>query len=404
MVPRRRLATRPWQVAGAALALGAAGVFAAWASAPDPRFNPASFEDAPLVPRIAPIEEAVTLAQFRGSNGRIRTLLVLTRASERVTGIDLAALGAPGGEDPLAALAGIDRGRLSADSLAGLPRITLQIGELLPAAPTGARHIGTGTNFPEHAREANSAAVFQFPKFGTATSARTTVRAKPGILLDYEVEICLRFDRPVRSLADFDAAVKAFFLCGDFTNRNALINLADPDNLDSGRGFSDAKSGPDFFPTGPFIVVPRDWKAFAANIRMTTSVNGAPRQDARGSEMTLDFRALAGKALADMSAPRFLYAGRYTRLMPDGAIPQEATLMSGTSEGTIFTPPMRADYIEAGLAYVLQGGPLSRRSALDTARQTFIANELAGRHYLQPGDIVRHGSNDLGDITIKVID
>jgi len=78
--------------------------------------------------------------------------------------------------------------------------------------------------------------------------------------------------------------------------------------------------------------------------------------------------------------------------------------MSGTSEGTIFTPPTRADIIEAGMAYVLQGGPLSRRSALDTARQTFIANELAGRHYLQPGDIVRHASNDLGDIAIEVID
>lgn len=393
---------RKWLAVVAGVAV--LGVFAVWASAPDPRFNPASFEDGPLVQRIAPIEEAVTLAQFRGSDGPIRTLLVLTRAGERVTGIDLSALGARDGEDPLAALAGIDRDRLTADGLTGLPRITLQIGELLPAAPTGARHIGTGTNFPEHAREANSAAVFQFPKFGTATPARTTVRAQPGILLDYEVEICLRFDRPVRSLADFDAAVKAFFLCGDFTNRNALIHLADPDNLDSGRGFSDAKSRPDFFPTGPFLVVPRDWKAFVSNIRMITSVNGEPRQDARGSEMTLDFRALAGKALGDMSAPRFLYAGRYTRLIPYGAIPREVTLMSGTSEGTIFTPPTRADYIEAGLAYMRQGGPLAQRSALDTARQTFIANELAGRHYLQPGDIVRHGSNDLGDITIKVID
>lgn len=404
MAQIRGLARRSWLTAGAILAVAAASVFAAWATAPDPRFNPASFEEGPLVQRIVPLEEAVTLAQFRGSHGRIRTLLIRARDGERVTGIDLAALGAGDGEDPLAALAGVDQGRLNVAGLSGLPKVTLQISDLLPAAPGGARHIGTGTNFPEHAREANSGDVFQFPKFGTATSARTTLRARPGILLDYEVEICLRFDRPVRSLADFDAAVKAFFLCGDFTNRNALINLADADNLNSGRGFSDAKSGKDFFPTGPFIVVPRDWQAFVANIRITTLVNGEPRQDARGSEMTLDFRALAGKALRDMTKPRFLYAGRYTRLMPDTAIPVDATLMSGTSEGTIFTPPTRADYIEAGLAYVRQGGPLSQRSALDTARQTFIANELAGRHYLQRGDIVRHGSNDLGDIVIKVTD
>ena len=388
-------------VAGAGAAL-AAGVFAAWATAPDPRFNPASFEDAPLVQQIAPLSEAVTLAQFRVGDGSVHTLLVLARDGEQVMGIDLAYLGAQVTPDPFKALASADLTALSSADSGKLARTTLPIGVLLPSGPTGTRHIGTGTNFPEHAREANSGAVFQFPKFGSATPARTQVRARRGILLDYEVEICVRFDRTVRSVADFDAAVKGFFLCGDFTNRNALINLADPDNLDSGSGFSDAKSGPDFFPTGPFLVVPRDWQAFVKGIRMTTSVNGQPRQDARGREMTLDFRALAEKALSDMAAPRFFYEGSYTRLMPDAAIPVSATLMSGTSEGTIFTPPTRADLIAAGGAYVLQGGPLSNRSAMDTARQTFIASELAGGHYLQPGDIVRHGSSDLGDISVKV--
>jgi len=402
MARDRKATGRRWKVAAAVLGVSAAGIFAAWANAPDPRFNPASFEDEPLVQRVAPLDEAITLAQFRGRDGQPRTLLVLARDGEQVMGIDLAALGAQETADPFKALASANLALLQAASGPAVARMTLPIDALLPSAPPGAQHIGTGTNFPEHAREANSGGVFQFPKFGHATPPRTEVSARAGILLDYEVEICVRFDRPVRSLADFDASVKAFFLCGDFTNRNALIEFADPDNLNSGRGFSDAKSGPDFFPTGPFLVVPRDWKAFVANIRMTTSVNGQPRQDARGREMTLDFRALADKALSDMEAPRFLYAGGYTKLMPDLVIPADSTLMSGTSEGTIFTPPTRADFIEASLAYLLQGGPLSKRSAFDIARQTFIANELAGEHYLQPGDIVRHGSSYLGDITVKV--
>ena len=92
----------------------------------------------------------------------------------------------------------------------------------------------------------------------------------------------------------------------------------------------------------------------------------------------------------------------HTKLMPDLAIPIDPTLMSGTSEGTIFTLPMRADFIEAGLAYLLRGSPLSGRSAFDIARRTFIANELAGENVLQPEDIVRHRSSDLGDITVKV--
>lgn len=378
-------------------------VFTAWATSTDPRFNAASFEDKPLVQRLAPLEHAITLAQFRGPNGGTRTLLVLARDGENVTGIDLAELDAPATDDPFAALAAVNLAPVLAGRAGTMPKVTIAIGDLLPSGPAGTRQIGTGTNFPEHAKEADSSAVFQFPKFGPASPARTQVQAREGILLDYEVEICVRFDRTLRTAEDFDLAVKAFFLCGDFTNRNALINLADPDNLDSGSGFSDAKSGPDFFPTGPFLVIPRDWKAFVANIRMTTAINGAPRQDARGSEMTLDFRALAQKAFSDMTNSRFLYRGGYTKLMPDGAIPPTATLMSGTAEGTIFTPPTRRDLIDAAFAYAIEGGPMANQSMMDIARRKFIANELASGHYLQPDDVVRHSSNVLGDIVIAVV-
>ena len=329
-------------------------VFTAWATSPDPRFNPASFEDKPLVQGLAPLEQAITLAQFRVPNGDTRTLLVLGREGESVTGIDLAELGAPATGDPFAALAAANMAPILAGRAGTMPKVTLAISDLLPSGTAGTRQIGTGTNFPEHAAEADSSAVFQFPKFGPASSARTRVQAPEGILLDYEVEICVRFDRTLRTAEDFDLAVKAFFLCGDFTNRNALINLADPDNL------------------------------------------------ARGSEMTLDFRALASKAFTDMTQSRFLYRGSYTKLMPDGAIPPTATLMSGTAEGTIFTPPTRRDLIDAAFAYVIAGGPMARQSPMDIARGKFIANELAGGHFLQPKDVVRHRSNVLGDIVITV--
>lgn len=379
-----------------------AAMIAAWVTSPDPRFNPASFEDKPLVQRLAPLEQAITLAQFRAPNGGTRTLLVLARDGESVTGIDLTELGAPATEDPFAALAAVNLAPVLAGRVGSISKVTIAIGDLLPSGPSGSRQIGTGTNFPEHAKEADSSAVFQFPKFGPATSARTRVQAPEGVLLDYEVEICVRFDRTLRTVEDFDLAVKAFFLCGDFTNRNALINLADPDNLDSGSGFSDAKSGPDFFPTGPFLVIPKDWRSFVANIRMTTAINGAPRQDARGSEMTLDFRMLALKAFTDMSKSRFLYRGSYTKLMPNGAIPSTATLMSGTAEGTIFTPPTRRDLIDAAFAYAIEGGPMTNQSMMDIARRQFIANELASGHYLQPKDVVHHSSNVLGDIVVTV--
>lgn len=389
-----------WLVAVAVVV--AVAVFAAWATSPNLQFNPASFENDTLVQSLASNEEATTLAQFRNANGQIRTMLVTGYSRETVAGIDLRELGAQETVDPFEALASADITPMLSNNSENVPTISVPIAKILPTGTIGTRHIGTGTNFPEHADEANSGSVFQFPKFGPATAARTKVRAVAGVLLDYEVELCVRFDRTLRTPADFDIAAKGFFLCGDFTNRNALINLADPDNLDSGRGFSDAKSGPDFFPTGPFLVIPRDWKAFVSSVRMTTNINGSPRQDARGSEMTLDFRKLVEKAFSDMAAPRFLYQERFWKLVPEGTIPLAMTLMSGTAEGTIFTSPTRGDIIEATAAYALQGGPFGKQTFLDVARQTFIANELAEGHYLKTGDTVSHRSNYLGDIVVKV--
>lgn len=395
---------RALKVLGGLFLVVGLAVFVGWATSPDPRGNPASFEEGPLNSKIASLSEAVTLASFRSDNDRASTLLVTRLSGSKVSGIELKALGATQTGNPLGDLASIDRARINDASIAALPVTTLDMTQLLPAAPAGTRHIGTGTNFPEHAAEAGSNSVFNFPKFGAATPARTTVLARPDILLDYEVELCMRFDRDIASLGDFDAAIKGVFLCGDFTNRNALVELADPDDLNSGYGFSDSKSGPDFYPSGPFVVVPANWKDFVAQVRMTTSVNGDPRQDARGAEMSLDFRQLAERSLADMDKPRFLYGDSFYKLAPDGEIGDDMTLMSGTSEGVIFTPPARADYIEGILKYLFAGGPLSKVGLVDTVKQHFIQNELQSKHFLQPGDLVRHDSNVLGNIDVRVVE
>lgn len=387
------------RIAGLVLLLIIAGLAIAWATAPDPRGNPASFEADPLMPGIAPLEEAVTLAQRRKTDGTVATYLVIGLAEGQVRAIDLAALGADDVADPFAALASLDAEALRPNRLAEAPILTFTLAELLPAAGNGTRHVATGTNFAAHAEEAGSDSVFQFPKFGQASGAQTTVRADPDILIDYEVELCLRFDRPVASLADFDAATKGLFLCGNFTDRATLARMADPDNLDSGTGFSDAKSREDFFPAGALLVIPRDLAAFVAQERMTTAVNGQPRQDARGGEMTLDFRGLSEKALGDMDQPRFRYRGASHRLAPAGTLTPATVLMSGTAEGVIFTPPTRADMIEGLVDWALGGGRVTPTRAVI---ERFIANELATRHFLQPGDRVDFASSRLGTIRVDV--
>ena len=309
----------------------------------------------------------------------MRILLV---NDDGIRAVDLSRAVGVAGTDPFAILAAIPSERLHALAAQHDLQKPFTMAELLPAAPTGARHIGTGTNFPEHAEEASSDAVFQFPKFGTAMPARSSVQWKPDVLLDYEVELCMRFDREISSEEDFDAAVKGLFLCG----------------------FSDGKSRADFYPSGALLVVPRDWKGFVDRERMTTRVNGERRQDARGGEMTMDFRALAIKALNDMDRERFLYEGAYYRLAPQPAISPDMTLMSGTAEGVIFTQPTRADIIEGVVRWLFSAGWAQGVGLVPSVIETFIANELDSGHFLQPGDVMEHRSSHLGDIIVEVSD
>jgi 2-keto-4-pentenoate hydratase/2-oxohepta-3-ene-1,7-dioic acid hydratase in catechol pathway len=372
------------------------------ATSPDQKYNLASFEKNPLQSAMLPTSDGWTLAQIVDSSGMVRTILVVDFDSETITGIDLQSIGAIDSESPFTVLSSLDNEQLQAAVIGRQHHMTIDFSQLIAVAGEGERHIGIGTNFPEHAEEAGSDSVFNFPKFGRATPARTTVPWLDGGLLDYEVELCLRFDRTIRSLTDFDAATKGFFLCGDFTERATLLRLIDPQNLDSGTGFSDGKSGPGFFPSGALLVIPKDWEQFITDERMTTSMNGEPRQDARGGEMILNYRELTSKVLADMAAPRFLYKGDFVKLAANGQIDQSMILMSGTSEGVIFTMPARADIINGLFAYLGNGAIFGQEPIMSILIESFIKAEYDSKHFMQPGDRIEFASSSMGRIVVQV--
>ena len=336
------------------------------------------------------------------ANGSVRTLLVTNFDADSVSAIDLKSVGGAESTNPFEVFASFTEqelaGLVNDESLSQ----SFAFSALVSVAGNADRHLAIGTNFPEHAEEAQSDSVFNFPKFGVATPARTSVDWIEGGLLDYEVELCLRFDRPIQSLEDFDAASKGFFLCGDFTERATLLRLIDTDNLDSGTGFSDGKSGPGFFPSGALLVIPHDWQSFITNERMTTAMNGEPRQDARGGEMIYDFRALTSKVLSDMDKPRFLFKDDYVKLAPSNQIDQDMILMSGTSEGVIFTTPTRADFINALFTYIRNGAMFEEASLYDTAIESFLGSEYKSGHFMQPGDQIEFNSSSLGNIVVDV--
>jgi 2-keto-4-pentenoate hydratase/2-oxohepta-3-ene-1,7-dioic acid hydratase in catechol pathway len=359
--------------------------------------------EAALSPRVADPGVALTFVRFDGDDAAPAVALVRSMDAAAVTVVALPVYGGPISADPFAAIQRFGLQRLIAlvqDPAA--PTRTIARSALLPAG-LGERHVATGTNFREHAEEVGFVAPFFFPKFGAATPTVAAVEAGRGMLLDYEVEICMRFDRAIRTMADFDAALKGFFLCGDFTDRATLMRLLPDEPTTSGIGFSDAKSGPGYFPTGPFLVVPTDWRGFVEAERIATVVNGDRRQDARGGDMTLDFRSLMERVLSEGRSETWLYRGGAVALIPDGALPNGQTLMSGTPAGVAFRPPDIREIACGGVMFLCLGGFLSHATLRSFVVERYAERLATARRFLAVGDMVRFESERLGviDVTIR---
>ncbi|WP_299743174.1 fumarylacetoacetate hydrolase family protein [uncultured Tateyamaria sp.] len=373
------------------------------------RTNPISAEAEILKPAILPVTQGFTLALTQDEAGRPAPLLVTNLSGAEISAIDLTEHGAENTKDLFGAMRDVGERQLTMlfrqAQEPGNADLTQSYGfdGLLSVAGSGNRHVASGTNFVEHAEETQSQSVFNFPKFGQPTPPVTEVTHAPGVLLDYEVELCMLFDRNIATIDDFDEAEKGLFLCGDFTDRAVLSRMIDVDNFDSGSGFSDAKSGPDFFPTGGFLVVPNDWKSFVGNERIVTFRNGQLRQDARGGEMILDFRQLTERVLADATSTRFVYQGRAHTLIEDRRISLGQVLMSGTPEGVIFMPPSWRQMTRGVIRYLWSGAFLNGTSGYEGVVNSFIRDELESKRFLQPDEQITYVSASMGTVSVTVV-
>ena len=151
----------------------------------------------------------------RASDGLPHVLLVTELQWDRISAVNLIAAGLTTKTDFFDVLTEVGIETLvdiaQADTNDQFPVVQRSFGDHLPAAGTAARHVASGTNFPEHQEETGSESVFNFLKFGVATPPVATVSNDVEELLDYEVEICTRFNRDIELIEDFDAVQKSFF-------------------------------------------------------------------------------------------------------------------------------------------------------------------------------------------------
>ncbi|SNY47992.1 2-keto-4-pentenoate hydratase/2-oxohepta-3-ene-1,7-dioic acid hydratase (catechol pathway) [Pseudooceanicola antarcticus] len=355
---------------------------------------------------LADPNEALTFA-FSGNAGTStedRQLLLVTSVSPaQATAIDLAPHLPSGQHDAFDAINILGWEALVRLGATGQSEV-YPFDALLPVSDAQA-HVAFGTNFASHGEEVANETPFAFPRLlqPSAPTSELAVDTRTA-LMDYEVELCMSFDRDIASLTEFDSARKAVFLCGDFTDRAAMLRgMPDGEDTFSGIGFTDAKSLPGAFPTGPLLVIPQDWRSFVASEAIATELDGRSMQFTEGSDMLMDFRQMVGFALEHGNQDNWTYQGAAVPLARDGVIRRGQVVLSGTADGVLFRPPSRRTMAAHIGGYLLLGGFLSGDTPRRYIIEQFIENGIDEKAMLQPGDTVVHRATRLGTIKTTVV-
>jgi 2,4-diketo-3-deoxy-L-fuconate hydrolase len=335
----------------------------------------ADFEALRSIP-IAATSEALTFA--RDATGQ-QAYAVVTYDAELVTAVAL------DGADPIAIFLAQGYDALAQridEAVASGATVSLAAGALGLPVDLGAHHVAAGTNFPEHATETGvTEGPYLFPKLTAPTRYDAPVAlSHGGGLLDYEVELGFVALEPI---ADGEApAHVGLVICNDYTDRDTLLRNLDPDDVESGDGFTTGKSFPGYLPIGNLFVIPRDVRAFADTLELRLYVNGGLRQ-----------RELAGRAIWRLDdLIRETFARRERTWEHRGAavtivagdrsvIPARTILMSGTPPGVVFNE-LTIEQKGSGLFDLIFGG--WDRSLPDHAIDNYIRDARAAGIYLDP--------------------
>lgn len=348
---------------------------------------------------IAPREEALTFARVDSPDGP-RVVVVSSYSEGQVEGVDLSTLLGRPVADPIAVLEqeGWEGIHARLDGAPAAAVVRAPAAGLLTPVDLGAHHVAVGTNYPEHAGEAEvTQGPFLFAKLVQPTAPRAPV-AVGDALLDYEVELAFVPLQPLRE--GEPPQTMGLVLCNDYTDRALLLRHVDARDPTSGKGFTTGKSLPGYLPVGDLFVVPRDLRAFAAALELDLRVNDAPRQHARVAEQIWDLERILAETWARRAVTWEHRGGRVSLLAPDGTIPARALIMSGTPGGTVFQGVDWGTRLRGAWAW-LRGG--RSRSLVEQVVETYIAEARAARRYLQPGDRVTIRVDRLGVIENPIV-
>ncbi|WP_166638151.1 fumarylacetoacetate hydrolase family protein [Flavobacterium chryseum] len=348
---------------------------------------------------IKSLQEAFTLSRFE-KDGKIHTMAVLEDDGESVKGVDLSVTLSRYDSNSFDVIKDMEFNEIVKIILECTTTVTVKYKKLLPCV-TGEEHLAIGINYAEHGKETGQVRPFMFPKFVATDPAVHYLHYEKGWLLDYEVELGIAFPSAVCLSSDVEHLRIGFLVVNDFTDRATLMRKMDSQNVTGGKGFPDAKSKIGFLPTGPYMVIPRDWRAFVKELQLQLCVNGELRQRGNAKDMVWKIDEIIERSLAVKGKKCSYYQDKTVTLFTGDCIPSNSIIITGTPAGTAFNAPKRSFIFGTLIKYICTGRFLSAKMHPYILQQ-YLKKQMKNPFYLKPGDQVESCINYLGTIKTRV--
>ncbi|MBB3951016.1 fumarylacetoacetate hydrolase family protein [Aureimonas jatrophae] len=339
---------------------------------------------------IAPTVDALTFARYRDGE-RLRLLRVESYDDGIVRGIALDALTADDARADPVTLMGHASFAEVMDAI-GNP-VTVEEGALVVPFDGRNVQIAIGGNYPSHMAETTLEESFLFPKMRPPERFDAAVSVGGG-LLDYEMELGFVPLPP----GGVDTPTMGLVLATDYTDREILLRRSQFTDIESGIGFTDAKSRRGYMPVGNLFVVPRDTDRFYRTLELRLYVNGTLRQVALPGEMVWDMGEIVRQSVAARDRQWEWQGGLASLPIAGRAILPRTVILSGTTDGVVFRPPS----VRQVALGILEGLSDPRRMR-DAMVGPAIREAKRDRRYLQPDDEVVGIADRLGIVRNRIV-
>ena len=221
-------------------------------------------------------------------------------------------------------------------------------------------------------------------------------------LLDYEAEICAR---PLQEIDGYDSGADlafGFFICGDFTDRAALMRNINLDDMQSGAGFNRAKSRRGYFPTGPYMVIPKNREKFLRNASFSLYRNDTLKQRSSAASMIWPLNAIIESTFEAQRSNRPTYSRRSKKWLTDSKITTDMTILTGTPEGVIMRPPSLGFRITRAITYLFKGA-FFNITLREHVIESYIKELQTKRVFLQNNEKITVTGSFMGRMELKIV-